>query len=130
MTAEQEMLSLLRRIADCLDGMRLQLARPSATAALSNEDADAAEALFQSLATSNLRSLVFVAREALAHVAHQDDAALKARLLPVVGDLTLPSATRRLGKLLSRVEGVVIADHRIVRCGDSRDGVIWNLGRG
>lgn len=77
-----------------------------------------AEALVLAI-SAHAGDLLFCARELVEH------SRLRAAIVAAVGELN----SRRLGRLLRRLEGREIAGVRIERVGEDRDGVAWRVSR-
>jgi hypothetical protein len=69
------------------------------------------------------------ARELIRHALAQDEE-LRAVLTEAIGAIDDDGATRRLGRLLARAEGVHLGEHRIERTDDgSGDCATWRIVR-
>lgn len=124
-----DIVALLRRISAQLEALPAAIAAglQQDKPALPRADRQALAALLPAIASSSLASMVFTAADAVEHV--RGIAGVEAALTRAIGALDDRAASRRMGKLLSRAEGVVFDDLHIARRGPSRDGVLWEVTR-
>src|SRR5687767_1868117 len=66
---------------------------------------------------------LFTCSDLLLRIPAPNDAAMRAAILQAVG----VESPRRIGKLLKRYEGLEAGGFRIIRVGQERDGVLWQV---
>lgn len=124
-----EIAALLRRVSNQLDQLpaAIAAAMQCGSPPLSRVDRQVLEVLLPVLATSNLCSVDFTAGDALQHTRAMEG--VQEALQAAIGPTHAPGAARRLGRLLGRVEGVVLDGLHVARSGEVREGVLWRVSR-